>query len=90
MHVHHRYASVGDHRVFYREAGPTDRPTLVLLHGFPTGSFMFRNLIPLLADRYHVVAPDFLGYGYSDAPTVDQFDYSSTRLPTSPLLCSTR
>jgi pimeloyl-ACP methyl ester carboxylesterase len=74
--VHHRYATVNGHQIFYREAGTEGAPALVLLHGFPTGSFMFRNLIPLLADRYHVVAPDFLGYGFSDAPTVDEFDYS--------------
>ncbi|GAB1813110.1 alpha/beta fold hydrolase [Mycobacterium sp. MUNTM1] len=76
MAVHHRYRTIGDHQIFYREAGPSDGPTIVLLHGFPTGSFMYRNLIPLLADWYHVIAPDFLGYGLSDAPTVEEFDYS--------------
>jgi pimeloyl-ACP methyl ester carboxylesterase len=74
--VHHRYATVQGRQIFYREAGPDDGPAIVLLHGFPTGSFMFRNLIPELADRYHVIAPDMLGYGFSDAPTVDEFDYS--------------
>ncbi|WP_333891470.1 alpha/beta fold hydrolase [Mycolicibacterium gadium] len=76
VQVHHRYATVDHHRLFYREAGPQDAPTLVLLHGFPTSSFMFRDLIPRLADRYHVIAPDHLGFGLSDAPSVDEFDYT--------------
>src|SRR5690349_10814284 len=63
--VHHRYATVDGQRLFYREAGPAGAPTVVLLHGFPASSFMFRNLIPLLADRYHVIAPDHLGFGLS-------------------------
>jgi pimeloyl-ACP methyl ester carboxylesterase len=66
--THHRYAVVHGHRLFYREAGPPDAPALVLLHGFPASSFMFRDLIPRLADRWHVVAPDLLGFGDSDAP----------------------
>lgn len=66
--VHHRYATVNGHRLFYREAGPPGAPAVVLLHGFPASSFMFRDLIPLLADRYHVIAPDHLGFGWSDAP----------------------
>jgi pimeloyl-ACP methyl ester carboxylesterase len=74
--VHHRYATVRGQRLFYREAGPTDAPAIVLLHGFPTSSFMFRNLIPALADRYHVIAPDHLGFGLSDAPSADDFDYT--------------
>ncbi|QIQ06444.1 alpha/beta fold hydrolase [Streptomyces liangshanensis] len=74
--VHHRYATVQGQRIFYREAGPPDAPALVLLHGFPTSSFMFRELIPRLADRYHVVAPDHLGFGLSDAPAADRFDYT--------------
>lgn len=76
LNVHHRYATVRGRQVFYREAGPLDAPVVVLLHGFPTSSFMFRNLIPALADRYRVIAPDYLGFGYSDAPTVDEFDYT--------------
>ena len=75
--VHHRHATVAGRAVFYREAGPADAPVIVLLHGFPTSSFMFRNLIPELADRYRVIAPDFLGFGYSDAPPVEEFDYTS-------------
>ncbi|WP_156686788.1 alpha/beta fold hydrolase [Mycobacterium sp. Marseille-P9652] len=74
--VHHRHASVDAHRLFYREAGDANAPTLVLLHGFPTSSYMFRNLIPAIADRYHVIAPDHLGFGLSDAPPVTDFDYT--------------
>ena len=74
--VHHRHATVSGRAVFYREAGPADAPVIVLLHGFPTSSFMFRNLIPELADQYRVIAPDFLGFGYSDAPPVEEFDYT--------------
>ena len=62
--------------IFYREAGPKDAPVLLLLHGFPTSSHMFRNLIPLLADRFRVVAPDYPGFGNSGQPTVDQFPYT--------------
>src|SRR3954447_4853025 len=74
--VHHRYATLGGRRIFYREAGPADAPVLVLLHGFPTSSFMFRNLIPALADRYRVIAPAHLGFGLSEAPPVQNFDYT--------------
>jgi pimeloyl-ACP methyl ester carboxylesterase len=66
--VHHRYATVRGRRLFYREAGPARGPVVVLLHGFPASSFMFRDLIPRLAARYHVIAPDYLGFGPSDAP----------------------
>jgi pimeloyl-ACP methyl ester carboxylesterase len=74
--VHHRYAVIDGHQVFYREAGPPDRPTVLLLHGFPTSSSMFRGLIPRLAHRWHVIAPDHLGFGLSDAPPVAEFSYS--------------
>jgi pimeloyl-ACP methyl ester carboxylesterase len=74
--VHHRYATVGDQRLFYRDAGPADAPTVVLLHGFPASSFMFRALIPKLAGNYRVIAPDHLGFGFSDSPPVDEFDYT--------------
>lgn len=74
--VHHRYATVDGHRLFYRESGDPTAPTVLLLHGFPTSSYMFRHLIPALADRYHVIAPDHLGFGLSDAPSVDEFDYT--------------
>jgi pimeloyl-ACP methyl ester carboxylesterase len=79
--VHHRYATVDGHQLFYREAGPADAPTIVLLHGFPTSSHMYRHLIPALADRYHVVAPDYLGAGASDAPPVSEFTYTFDALP---------
>ncbi|RKZ70814.1 MAG: alpha/beta hydrolase [Gammaproteobacteria bacterium] len=62
--------------IFYREAGNPDKPTILLLHGFPTSSHMFRDLIPQLADQYHLVAPDYPGYGYSSMPDVDEFEYS--------------
>jgi pimeloyl-ACP methyl ester carboxylesterase len=74
--VHHRYATVRNHRLFYREAGPADARVLVLLHGFPTSSFMFRNLIPALADRWRLIAPDHLGFGHSDAPPAGGGDYT--------------
>ena len=74
--VHHRYATVEGRRLFYREAGPADAPVIVLLHGFPTSSYMFRELVPALAARYRVIAPDHLGFGLSDAPGVDEFDYT--------------
>jgi len=62
--------------VFYLEAGSKDAPTVLLLHGFPTSSHMFRNLVPALADEFHVIAPDYIGYGRSSMPTVDEFDYT--------------
>jgi pimeloyl-ACP methyl ester carboxylesterase len=74
--VHHRYATVRGRQLFYREAGPADAPAVVLLHGFPASSFMFRELIPQLADRYHVIAPDHLGFGLSDAPPAGEFTYT--------------
>lgn len=62
--------------IFYREAGPEDAPTILLLHGFPTSSHMFRNLISDLSDSYHLIAPDYPGFGNSDQPAMDKFDYS--------------
>jgi pimeloyl-ACP methyl ester carboxylesterase len=76
VRVYHRYATVDGQRIFYREAGEAGAAAIVLLHGFPTSSFMFRELIPRLADRYHVIAPDHLGFGLSAAPPVVDFDYS--------------
>ncbi|MCE6996073.1 alpha/beta hydrolase [Saccharothrix sp. S26] len=72
----YRHADINGQRVFYREAGHADAPVLVLLHGFPTSSHMFRELIPRLADRYRVIAPDHVGFGRSSAPSVDEFDYT--------------
>jgi pimeloyl-ACP methyl ester carboxylesterase len=74
--VHHRYVTIDGHRLFFREAGDADAPAVVLLHGFPTSSHMFRHLIPLLAADYRVIAPDHIGFGLSDAPTVAEFDYT--------------
>ncbi|MFD9286692.1 alpha/beta fold hydrolase [Streptomyces mirabilis] len=74
--IHHRYTVVDGHQIFYREAGLRNRPTLVLLHGFPASSLMFRHLLPQLADRWHLVAPDHVGFGLSDAPSADKFTYS--------------
>ena len=73
-------AVVDGQTIFYREAGPKDGPTILLLHGFPTSSHMFRNLIPALADRYHLVAPDLPGFGFSDAPDHKQFRYTFENL----------
>ncbi|WP_344926577.1 alpha/beta hydrolase [Saccharopolyspora gregorii] len=80
--VHHRTATIDGHQVFYREAGSREHPTVLLLHGYPTSSHMFRGLIPALADRYHVLAPDHLGFGRSDAPPADEFDYGFDALTT--------
>lgn len=74
--VHYRYAQVNDVKVFYREAGNPANPTVLLLHGFPTSSFMYRNLIPILSKRYHVVAPDFPGFGLTESPARDHYVYS--------------
>ncbi len=74
--TYHRNAVIDGQNVFYREAGPADAPAIVLLHGFPSSSHMFRDLIPKLSGRFHVIAPDYIGFGYSDAPAADAFDYS--------------
>ncbi len=78
--VRHRYATIAGRRLFYREAGSAGAPAIVLLHGFPTSSYMFRDLITRLADDYHVIAPDHLGFGYSDMPLVTEFDYTFDNL----------
>ncbi len=70
--VYSRTATIDGLEIFYREAGSRENPTVLLLHGFPTSSHMFRNLIPQLADEYHVIAPDYPGYGYSSTPSVEQ------------------
>ncbi len=74
--ITYRTTTVANVEIFYREAGNPEHPTILLLHGFPTSSHMFRNLIPELADEYHLVAPDYPGYGFSSMPSVDEFDYS--------------
>jgi len=77
--THHRFWKIDGLNIFYREAGSRDNPCVLLLHGFPTSSHMFRNLIPALADSYHVVAPDYPGYGQSDMPDRKAFTYSFDR-----------
>jgi pimeloyl-ACP methyl ester carboxylesterase len=74
--VRHRTVEIEGLDIFYREAGDAEAPTVLLLHGFPTSSHMFRNLIPALADKYHVIAPDYPGYGNSAAPSVEDFTYT--------------
>jgi len=76
----YQHAVVDGNKIFYREDGRKDRPTILLLHGFPTSSHMFRNLIPALADHYHLVAPDLPGFGFSDAPNRKDFRYSFENL----------
>src|SRR5438270_5922169 len=76
----YQYGIVNGYKIFYREAGPKDAPAILLLHGFPTSSHMFRNLIPALAGQYHVIAPDLPGFGFSDAPDRNQFHYTFEHL----------
>ncbi len=78
-----QHATVHGLKVFYREAGSKASPTIVLLHGFPSSSHMFRDLIPQLADKFHLIAPDYVGFGYSDAPDADKFDYTFDNLAAS-------
>jgi len=80
--IHYRTAAVGDHQIFYREAGNPNQTSLLLLHGFPSSSHMFRNLIPLLSDRFHIVAPDLPGFGFSQSPPRSQFKYTFDNLAT--------
>jgi len=74
--VHYKTVSINDQDVFYREAGPAEAPVILLLHGFPTSSNMFRNLLPKLASRFHLIAPDYIGYGQSSMPDHDHFAYT--------------
>jgi pimeloyl-ACP methyl ester carboxylesterase len=76
----YRTVEVEGVRIFYREAGQHDAPTILLLHGFPSSSRMYDTLMPLLADRYHLVAPDYPGFGHSDAPSPDAFGYTFDHL----------
>nr|WP_315032459.1 alpha/beta hydrolase [uncultured Chryseobacterium sp.] len=78
--IHYRNIKVNDLNLFYREAGSSESPTILLLHGYPTSSHMFRNLIPILSKQYHVIAPDIPGFGYSDAPDHQQFAYTFDNL----------
>jgi pimeloyl-ACP methyl ester carboxylesterase len=78
--VTYRTVDVDGIKVFYREAGPATAPVILLLHGFPTSSHMYRDLMPKLADEFRVIAPDYPGYGFSDAPAAGDFDYTFERL----------
>lgn len=74
--THHKTVNVNGLDIFYRESGPESAPVVLLLHGFPTSSHMFRNLIPALSDRFHLIAPDYPGFGNSSMPPVDKFNYT--------------
>ncbi len=78
--IHYRYQQAGDVNVFYREAGDPASPVLLLLHGFAGSSFMFRDLIPQLADRYHVIAPDLPAFGFTEAPARGEYAYTFAQL----------
>ncbi|MDO3649687.1 alpha/beta fold hydrolase [Nocardia mangyaensis] len=78
--IRHATVEIQGRSIFFREAGDPDKPTLLLLHGFPTSSAMFRTLIPALAEDYHLIAPDHLGFGQSAMPTVEEFDYTFDNL----------
>jgi len=78
--THYRTIEIDGTSIFYREAGDPERPTLLLLHGFPASSFMYRELIERLADQFHLVAPDYPGFGHSDAPANTEFSYSFDHL----------
>jgi pimeloyl-ACP methyl ester carboxylesterase len=83
MSVNYRTVAVDGTRIFYREAGSSKAPTLLLLHGFPSTSHMFRDLIPRLAGRFHLVAPDFPGFGQSDMPAREAYDYTFANIATT-------
>ena len=78
--VVYKTVEVGSLNIFYREAGPVSAPTVLLLHGFPTSSQMFQELMEALSDRFHLVAPDYPGFGNSSMPTADDFDYTFDNL----------
>ncbi|RAJ00259.1 pimeloyl-ACP methyl ester carboxylesterase [Chitinophaga skermanii] len=78
--THYRNITIDNLNIFYREAGDQSKPTLLLLHGFPTSSFMFRDLITRLENKYHLVAPDFPGFGQSSMPLVSEWEYSFDNL----------
>ena len=80
IRIYHRTAKVNGRNVFFREAGDRAAPTILLLHGLPTSSQMFRDLMPMLADRFHLIAPDYIGFGHSDAPLRNEFAYTFDNL----------
>src|ERR1700743_1229597 len=78
--VKYKTVKAGGLNVFYREAGPMDGPVVLLLHGYPTSSHMFRNLIPMLSGKYHVIAPDLPGFGFTESPSRKDFNYTFDNL----------
>src|ERR1700760_2488497 len=78
--INYLKANIDGINIFYRESGPKNAPVIVLLHGFPTSSHMYRNLIPLLNREFHVIAPDLVGFGFSDAPHHTGFQYTFDNL----------
>jgi len=78
--THYRTIDVEGVKIFYREAGDPNAPAILLLHGLPSSSHMFRDLIRLLSDRYHVIAPDYPGFGFSDAPPLARYGYTFENL----------
>lgn len=80
LDVKYQKVQVQDTKIFYREAGDPSRPTILLLHGFPTSSFMYREIIPVLATKYHVIAPDLPGFGFTESPSRVKFDYKFQHL----------
>jgi len=76
----HNYVTIDSIKIAYRKAGNPANPTILLLHGFPTSSHMFRNIIPKLAEKYHVIAPDYPGFGASEMPPADKFEYSFAKI----------
>lgn len=78
--VYYRYAEVDNVKIFYREAGNSERPTILLLHGFAASSFMFRDLIPALAESYHVIAPDLPAFGFTESPATTDYPYTFSQL----------
>lgn len=81
--VHHKTIRIGNLDIFYRESGPKDAPVILLMHGFPSSSFMFRNLIPLLNEKYRIIAPDYPGFGHSSMPSLNEFNYNFEQLAST-------
>jgi pimeloyl-ACP methyl ester carboxylesterase len=81
--VHYHKIKVDGLNIFYAEAGSADAPVILLMHGYPTSSFMFRNLIPILSQKYHVIAPDMPGFGFSDFPDRDKYNYTFDNIATT-------